>query len=207
LLAAEEGLGVVLKIMLDTGTPKLDWDNPYGKALVEGAARNGHEAVVYHLRTTCIVNANSDEFDNPPFSEACALGHTSVVTLLLEMDKAEVESKLYFSRTPLTVAAAEGRLEVVKVLLEIGKASIEAEDRQGKTPLARALLEGHGEVVKVLLKTGKANIVSKNHDGLTPLDVAERRGDWVLRSCSIPLLAKTLLLLGTVRDLKRDFKA
>ena len=71
-LAAEDGLDVVFKIKLDTGAPKPDRDDPYGRTLFEGAFRNGHGTVVYHMLATGMANVNSDEFDNPPFLEASA---------------------------------------------------------------------------------------------------------------------------------------
>lgn len=98
---------------------------------------------------------------NPKFPSIMTVGscfgHETVVKLLLETDKADVDARDRDGRTPQLWAARNGHEAVVKLLLETGKADVDAWDRSGRTPLSWAAKYGHEAVVKLLLETGKDN--------------------------------------------------
>jgi ankyrin repeat domain-containing protein 50 len=79
-------------------------------------------------------------------------GHETVVKLLLETGKVDVDSKDFeYGRTPLWWAAGGGHEAVVKLLLETGKGDVDAKDfKYGRTPLSWAAEGGHEAVVKLL---------------------------------------------------------
>jgi ankyrin repeat protein len=173
-LAAENGLEVVVKMLLETGMANVESKNSNGQTPLSLAAQNGHEAVVKMLLETGMVNIESEDFGRTPLSLASAYGHVAVVYLLLEMGKADVDSKDHYGRTPLWLATEDGHVDVVKLLVETGKANVETKDKDDtRTPLSLAAKNGHEETVKVLLKTGKANIEAEDRYGQTPLTLAD----------------------------------
>ena len=104
-------------------------------------------------------------------------GHETVVKLLLETGKVDVESKDgEYGQTPLSWAAEGGHEAVVKLLLETGNVDVESKDKNGQTPLTWAAEGGHEAVVKLLLETGKVDVESKDTNGQTPLSWAAQRG-------------------------------
>ncbi|KAL1625640.1 hypothetical protein SLS56_007224 [Neofusicoccum ribis] len=96
-------------------------------------------------------------------------GNETIVELLLETGKADVDSKDQFGRTPLWWAAESGHEAVVKLLLETGKVDVDLKDQFGRTPLWWAAESGYEAVVKLLLETGKVDVNLKDQSGRTPL--------------------------------------
>ena len=95
---------------------------------------------------------------------ASYFGHETVVKLLLETGKVDVELKDNYGRTPLSWAAERGHEAVVKLLLETGKVDVELkEGGYGRTPLSWAAEGGHEAVVKLLLETGKVDVELKDN--------------------------------------------
>jgi len=60
----------------------------------------------------------------------------TIVKLLLETSKVEVDSKDSYGRTPLSWAAEKGCETVIKLLLETGKANVNLKDNSGRMPLS-----------------------------------------------------------------------
>ncbi|EKG09441.1 hypothetical protein MPH_13518 [Macrophomina phaseolina MS6] len=77
-------------------------------------------------------------------------GNETIVELLLETGKVDVDSKGQSGRTPLWWAAKNGHEAVVKLLLETGKVDVDSKDQRGRTLLWWAAENGHEAVVKLL---------------------------------------------------------
>ncbi|KAH9209038.1 ankyrin repeat-containing domain protein, partial [Leptodontidium sp. 2 PMI_412] len=77
-----------------------------------------------------------------PLLMAALLGREEVVTMLLETNSVDIESKEFeFGRTPLLCAASQGNMEVVRLLQEKG-AEKSVKDIKGKTALMLATETG-----------------------------------------------------------------
>ncbi|RYP00350.1 hypothetical protein DL764_006550 [Monosporascus ibericus] len=113
-----------------------------------------------------------------PLSWAAWKGHETVVKLLLDTGKVDVDSKdNEYGQTPLSWAARNGHEAVVKLLLDTGKVDVDSKDNYGQTPLSWAAENGHEAVVKLLLDTGKVDVDSKDNEyGQTPLSCAAENG-------------------------------
>lgn len=89
-----------------------------------------------------------------PLMYASYVGHETVVTLLLDDGKVDVDVRTdKLSATALMLAASCGNEGVVYFLLQSG-ADIHATDKNGCTALFYATLQGHQNVVKMLLDNG-----------------------------------------------------
>ena len=75
-----------------------------------------------------------DKDGRTPLWGAAQQQHKEVVMLLLEMGKAEVETRDNDGRTPLWWAARQGHREVEEVLMERRRANIDARDQDGRAP-------------------------------------------------------------------------
>jgi ankyrin repeat protein len=124
-------------------------------------------------------DSKDSEYDHTPLSWAAQYGDETVVKLLLETGKVDVNSRdSDLGRTPLSRAAQYGREVVVKLLLESGKVDVDSRDlKDGRTPLSWAAKNGHEPVVKLLLKTGKVDVdLRHSWHGRTPLSWAAENG-------------------------------
>jgi len=101
---------------------------------------------------------------------ACEKGDFRIVDTLIQIFRADVESRAVDGETPLIKAARCGHVEVVDYLITNG-ASMVSKDSLGWTPLHTACSEGHINVVKLLLDRG-ADKEAEDNEGWTPLHVA-----------------------------------
>uniref|UniRef100_L2FBA5 Nacht and ankyrin domain protein n=1 Tax=Colletotrichum fructicola (strain Nara gc5) TaxID=1213859 RepID=L2FBA5_COLFN len=112
-------------------------------------------------------------YGQTPLYYAAGEGHESLVKLLLEDPRVNVDSKDSIGRTALFSAAAEGRGAVVDVLMN-HHASVNSTDYYESTPLSMAARRGHSEVVKKLLAAG-ATSINRDCFHRTPLWWAKRQ--------------------------------
>ncbi|MCJ1384636.1 hypothetical protein MMC17_007754, partial [Xylographa soralifera] len=99
-------------------------------------------------------------------------GHVAVVSLLLEGEDVQVDSKDNYGQTPLSWAAEEGHEAVVRLLLKQKNVQADSKDKYGQTPLSLAARQGHVAVVKLLLQRKDVQADSKDAKGQTPLSWA-----------------------------------
>jgi ankyrin repeat protein len=112
-----------------------------------------------------------------PLSYAAENGHDTVIKLLLDTGKVELNSEDQDYRTPLSYAAENGHSTVIKLLLDTGKVDVNSEDQDYRTPLSYAAENGHSTVIKLLLDTGKVDFNSKDEVSRTLLSYAAENGD------------------------------
>jgi ankyrin repeat protein len=106
LLAADCGIKLMMKQLLEKGATPLSW-----------AVTSGHEAVVKLLLEEGAELESKSSSGMTPLLWAIMCGHEAVVKPLLDKG-AELDSKGTAGRTPLTLAAFLGREAVVKLLPE-----------------------------------------------------------------------------------------
>ncbi|CAN8070339.1 unnamed protein product [Agarophyton chilense] len=82
--------------------------------------------------------------------EACAMGHTAVMCLALEMDGCNVWEKDCGGLNGLHHAAVAGHLDIVRELVTTKDADIEARDARGQTALVLAVCNGQVEIAEEL---------------------------------------------------------
>ncbi|KXG51333.1 uncharacterized protein PGRI_093450 [Penicillium griseofulvum] len=143
------------------------------------SASRGLYAVVQKLleEDTVEVDIRDSVHDNTALTWAAARGHDSIVGLLLDTGKVNLESKDSRGRTPLSLAAEYGHDAVVRLLLKTGKVNLDSEDsKYSRTPLSWAAQYGYNTVVSLLLNTVKVNLESKDSRGQTALLWAAREG-------------------------------
>lgn len=113
-----------------------------------------------------------------PLCHAVAGGHEEVVRLLLESDRADVNSPDLSGRTALHYVAHEGPLllhtgdAIARLLLETGQVNSSHQDFQGSGPF-HAAVQGQGaEFVRFLLNLEDIDVTLIDEFGRTPLSAA-----------------------------------
>ncbi|KAH7464150.1 hypothetical protein FOMA001_g17939 [Fusarium oxysporum f. sp. matthiolae] len=121
----------------------------------------------------------TDSYGRTALWYAAARGHETVVKLLLDTGKVDVNTRdTLHGQTPLWRAAAGGYEGIVKLLLNIGEVDVDAKDPIGRTPLSWAAKRGYKDIVKLLLDTGNVDVNARDTVfGWTPLSRAIERGD------------------------------
>ncbi|RMI97935.1 hypothetical protein CDV36_016175 [Fusarium kuroshium] len=85
-------------------------------------------------------------------------GHDSLLKLLLDTGKADVNVRDNASLTLLVIATMKRDENIVKLLLSKGEVDVNLTDNYGRTPLYWAASTGRQGVVDLLLATGKADV-------------------------------------------------
>ncbi|RKK23692.1 hypothetical protein BFJ66_g17403 [Fusarium oxysporum f. sp. cepae] len=121
----------------------------------------------------------TDSYGRTALWYAAARGHETVVKLLLDTGKVDVNTRdTLHGQTPLWRAAAGGYEGIVKLLLNIGEVDVDAKDPIGRTPLSWAAKRGYKDIVKLLLDTGNVDVNARDTVfGWTPLSRAIEKGD------------------------------
>ena len=134
------------------------------------AASASDEALVSRLIDQATVDWR-DDYDWTALHQAARIGHTPVVTRLLDAGWS-LEARSGRGFTPLAWAAERGQLGTAKCLLLRG-ANMDTQSDYKSTPLHRAsYIIGHNEVIKTLLQCG-ANQQIRNKEGRTAEDDAK----------------------------------
>ena len=127
-------------------------DHPLGKA-----CQRGLDDIV---RILLDAGANT-RFENSqgcsPIMRACAIGHLSIVEMLLHYDQELLEIANQYGESPLLIAAKCGRADIVRFLLDQG-ANVFAVDHVAQTALMHAVSQqeqqGNPDIVRQLLAAG-----------------------------------------------------
>ena len=112
---------------------------------------------------------------SPIHSAVFGLSSTSLLEVLEQCSRDEVDEGDAVGRTALSWAAQRGDLEAVKFLLSHG-ANVNQADNNMKTPLIWAAFSGSQACAQFLLEN-RANVDSADNDGWTPLHFLVSRWD------------------------------
>uniref|UniRef100_A0A7E4UPU9 KAP NTPase domain-containing protein n=1 Tax=Panagrellus redivivus TaxID=6233 RepID=A0A7E4UPU9_PANRE len=147
--------------------------NDTGETFLIVAAKSGRADNIPPL----LVDAEIDETDNEGWSallNACHLGHTDVVKLLLEAG-ASVDQADLMGWTPILWATYKNRLAIVELLLEYKAHANIVGEEDGLTPLIVAAGRGYGDIVRKLLEKD-VHVNACDKFGSTALIWAARKG-------------------------------
>jgi ankyrin repeat protein len=113
-----------------------------------------------------------------PLHIASSMGCVEIVNCLLEVYKADSQSRDSRGWTPLFVSIFRGHIGVIQLLL--GKETCSRDfrnvkDYYGQTMLMIACQGGHEDAVELLLSMGVHDIHARDQDGWTVLNYAERK--------------------------------
>ncbi|KAI5811833.1 ankyrin repeat-containing domain protein [Pyronema omphalodes] len=176
--AISYGLKNVFVELLDACGLNIDYDTTLsGSTMLLQACRAGNAEIVRILLERGVDVNLPDGKNGTPLSWACHHGHDSVVELLLQASRIEINSKHEFGRTALLTASEMGNVSLVKLLLQSDSISINARDYNGRTALSWAAWNGHDSVVRLLLQTKTIDENSKDWFGRTALSLASGNGN------------------------------
>ncbi len=105
-------------------------------------------------------------------AEACALGLTSTVEFLIDLEDTDLDECGPDGCSPLNIAATWGYVEIVRKLLDAGcDPNQRNEDATNSTALHAAANQEHGPIILALLSAG-ADAMLEDADGRTACDFA-----------------------------------
>ncbi|CAD6457532.1 841dc750-776f-4447-93f6-1062f4fa1e43-CDS [Sclerotinia trifoliorum] len=144
---------------LPAGSNAYDYASKDAMERLEGQLEDEKEIL---LDTGKLTSDCHDVLDKAPFSYAAENGHESIVKLLFNTGKVNLDLQNYFNlQTPFLYAAEYGREATLKLLLETAKVQMDSPDRDGQAPLWWAVKNGHEVIAKLLVKQGASeDIVS-----------------------------------------------
>ncbi|CAH0052035.1 unnamed protein product [Clonostachys rhizophaga] len=173
------------KLLLDTGRAEPDSRDNAGRTPLSWASAmpdGGNELVTMLLDTGRVEIDSRDSTGRTPLSWAAAsshlrgqftngewvphswpkASHKSVVDVLLDTGRADIESRDNTGRTPLSWAAGSPKsLITVTMLLKTGRVDVNSRDDNGRTPLWSAAQHGSWLVVEKLFNSGQVRIGSE----------------------------------------------
>jgi len=105
---------------------------------------------------------------------AVEMGHTNMVTLLLDSEPLLLNMKTREGLSPINIAAWRGDKRMVELLINQG-AEIDDKTKWGETPLHHAVTFGHSDVCELLLSHG-ADPNTEDRLKRTPAQIATQKG-------------------------------
>ncbi|KIW65253.1 hypothetical protein PV04_07527 [Phialophora macrospora] len=172
-LAAERNDNSAMKLLQDHFKDDGDLITQF---LLLWAAKTGHEGVARLLLERGDYPNAKDASGANAFLLAAMNGCDAVVSLLLTLEKVDVDMKDEVGRTALSFAAENGYSDIVAMLLASGRVDPDSKDIDGRTPLSYAAAKpqyySHDSIVELLIATSQVNPDSKDKMGRTPLSYA-----------------------------------
>ena len=175
LVAAEEGAGSVVKLLMHSDQLHPNPTDSSGQTPLHLAASSDHGDIVKDLIGINTVNANQKNNKHQgPIHLAIENGHNRVCEVLIESGRVNINDKDHSDRTPLHLALRTINTDpVARRLINHPSILPDEQDSRNQTPLHRALeRENTAEITKILLSTGKVNTNTKDHYGRSPLHKA-----------------------------------
>ena len=161
----------VVAFLLQHGADDLAVDLDGSSAIIQAINAGQLECVQQLLQANTARGSSAESVQ--PLALASKLGHTSIVSLLLENGHTIAPDASGF--LPQHIAAKEGHESVLALLLQAG-ASIDAADKFANwTPLFHAANEGHLDCVLALLKAG-ASVLAVDDQSKTAIHHAAWSG-------------------------------
>lgn len=174
-LAAENGHGAVIRVLLDAGVD-INWSGWQDVTALTAAVTNGDNDLVMFLYERGADISAKDGWERTAFCYAAGRCDAAVVERLLESVPGELfDESDDLGMTPLSYAVECGNLDVVKLLVNRG-VDIIGPDRDN-TPLRTAIRQNQIETVRFLLDAGACPNESQTPRQYAPLPLAAQCGD------------------------------
>ncbi|KAK3357803.1 ankyrin repeat and SOCS box protein 7 [Lasiosphaeria hispida] len=171
--AAAQGNPSTVQMLLAAGADPKAADGGGLTALHYAAKRGDLKTARCLVEHGADVNAAAATSQLTPMGLACLLGHTHVVSFLIDLG-ADLEDVSSGAAAAMQIAIRNCDTEMVSVLLSKGVVSPNAPFSDGRKPLHYAV--GQPAIVKLLLAHGADPNVAQDHDW-APLQVAAALGD------------------------------
>ncbi|XP_067662108.1 ankyrin repeat domain-containing protein 17-like [Haliotis asinina] len=164
-----------LRVVLGQGRMNLNRGGVTGDTPVIVAADKGQKDVVELLVREGADVSRVNDVGNNALHVACRGGHVDVAEFILSLNRVDVNSRGWRSRTPLMEAAANGRREVVELLMKEG-ADVSLRDDDGNNTFHLACVGEHLEVAEFLLSLNVVDVHARNNYRQTAYSLARFRG-------------------------------
>ncbi|XP_046562347.1 serine/threonine-protein phosphatase 6 regulatory ankyrin repeat subunit C-like [Haliotis rubra] len=174
-VAAKGGSVDVLRYILSQNVLDIDAKGQYGQTALLKAARTHHKNVVDLLLSEGCSNLAVDNYNNNILHVACLGGNMNMVTHIVSLKIADLESRGKHGRTGLMMAAEKGHIPVFDFLVSEGS-NMKTVDDDRDNILHLACFYGSEDMVNHILALGAISIESKGQYGQTPLMKAAASG-------------------------------
>lgn len=134
----------------------------------------------------------TDQYDRTPLHLAAEKGHTTIVDILIDKYRADINARTKDGSTLMHVASQFGHPDTAMTFLRKG-VPLHMPNKGGALCLHAAAMRGHNSVIKALLTKG-ASVDATTKDKYTALHVA-------VEHCK-PLVVQTLLGMGAPVEIK-----
>ncbi|KAH7397431.1 hypothetical protein BKA66DRAFT_454343 [Pyrenochaeta sp. MPI-SDFR-AT-0127] len=158
-LAAMNGHGAVIRLLLQQSDIDVDAKNCYGETALMRAETRGHDDIVALLLMTERVDVNAvDRYGLSIIERATVRAQENIVRLLLQTGQVDVT----YQKAAFFVAISLGNGAMVETLLTLGGLDINILDDDGQTALMRAATRGDESIVKIILRCSGIDVNVKS---------------------------------------------
>ncbi|KAB8254118.1 ankyrin repeat-containing domain protein [Aspergillus pseudonomiae] len=171
IVAAKFGSQLVMELLLQNPSTRLNATNPSGQTALWCAAAENHSITVSRLlqENRVLVNCPDVVSGWTPLAVAVLNGHRDVVQCFLSDDRADVNTVDKHSRTPLFHAVQYDRSCIMEMLLTDTRTDVTHRDSRGCTPLLDAAQRGFYSSMNILLKRPDIEVNVYDSFSLSPL--------------------------------------
>lgn len=138
------------------------------------AIENGDEDITREIVGHRDCNLDFPTEKGTPIHLAIQCQSTTIVKILLETGKSDINVKDTTGRTPLHRAAQSCQDDIILQLLENPNCDVDAKSNLGETVLHTAITQGSLSVCKMVLESGRCNVNVVDTQGGTPLHTVIR---------------------------------
>ena len=165
----------IVKLLLDHGADPtiqtMGIDDGDGTAFFWASEFGRLEMLKLYLQRDQEDKLFEDKHYNYALRTAAKHGHSKVVSMLVEHDRANVNFVDSWGRNILIYATLAGDPSIVRLLLDQG-AHPAIPDNDGNTPIFGAVQGRRKEIIELLGKHKDGNLSARNKEGKTPLHLA-----------------------------------